>query len=253
MTYEIDSACAIKSGVDRYTYRAEWLPDYGEYVGVCVELPYLRREAPTAPEAVAAIEQAAHEHVDALRACGESAPIPLSERSYSGTFVVKTSPALHARLALEASEERVSMNQWIVQKLSGRAEQRLRAFRVRLAGSEATHSASPWCAENWDFLIRSVPIVSNPSLKASTRPEGRWVTMSLLVAASAQSLAASGAMAATRGPATRSALDQKAPSGLSRSIRLRTARRARWPVSAIPRTRTVPPVASCWRCQSLIA
>jgi hypothetical protein len=35
MTYEIDSACAIKSGVDRYTYRAEWLPDYGEYVGVC--------------------------------------------------------------------------------------------------------------------------------------------------------------------------------------------------------------------------
>ena len=106
--------------MDRYTYRAEWLPDYGEYVGVCVELPYLRREAPTAPEAVAAIEQATREHVDSLRASGESAPLPLSERRYSGTFVVRTSPSLHARLALEANEERVSMNQWIVQKLSGR-------------------------------------------------------------------------------------------------------------------------------------
>jgi hypothetical protein len=31
---------------------------YNEYVGVCVELPYLRREAPTAPEAVAAIQEA---------------------------------------------------------------------------------------------------------------------------------------------------------------------------------------------------
>jgi HicB-like protein involved in pilus formation len=49
-----------------------------------------------------------------------SAPTPLCERRYSGTFLVRTSPELHARLALEASEERVSMNQWIVQKLSGR-------------------------------------------------------------------------------------------------------------------------------------
>jgi predicted HicB family RNase H-like nuclease len=88
---------------------------------VCVELPYLRREAPTAPEAVAAIEQATREHVDAMRTCGEAAPIPLSERSYSGTIVVRTSPELHARLALEATEQGVSMNQWIVQKLSGRA------------------------------------------------------------------------------------------------------------------------------------
>ncbi|HWT49513.1 MAG TPA: type II toxin-antitoxin system HicB family antitoxin [Mycobacterium sp.] len=59
--------------------------------------------------AVAAVEQAVNQ-----------APRPLSERSYSGTFVVRTSPALHARVALEATEPRVSMNQWIDQKLSGR-------------------------------------------------------------------------------------------------------------------------------------
>jgi predicted HicB family RNase H-like nuclease len=121
VTPEFDSACAIKSAVDHYTYRVQWSPDYGEYIGVCIELPYLRREAPTAEQAVAAIEQATREHVDAMRRTGEAAPAPLYERHYSGTFVVRTSPELHARLALEAGEERVSMNQWIVQKLSGRA------------------------------------------------------------------------------------------------------------------------------------
>ena len=121
VTRESGCACATKSRVDRYTYRAEWSPHYNEYVGVCVELPYLRREAPTAPEAVAAIQEALVEHLHTLRACGDPIPAPLSERSYSGTFSVRTSPELHARLALEAIEQGVSMNQWIVQKLSGRA------------------------------------------------------------------------------------------------------------------------------------
>ncbi|MGD1255053.1 type II toxin-antitoxin system HicB family antitoxin [Mycobacterium seoulense] len=107
--------------MDRYTYRAQWLPDYNEYLGVCIELPYMRREAPTAPQAVAAIEDAVKEHVEALRATGESPPEPLSERRYSGKFLVRTLPQLHARLALEAIEQGVPMNQWIVQKLSGRA------------------------------------------------------------------------------------------------------------------------------------
>lgn len=110
--------------MDRYTYRAEWSPNFGEYLGVCIEFPYLKRDAPTAPQAVAAIEQAVSEHVQVLRACGDSVPAPFSERSYSGTFVVRTSPALHARLALEAAEQAVSMNQWIVQKLSGRTPDR---------------------------------------------------------------------------------------------------------------------------------
>ena len=70
--------------MDRYTYRAEWSSDYDEYVGVCIELPYLRREAATAPEAVAAIEHA------------ENQPPYHFRNGYSGTLVVRTSPALHA-------------------------------------------------------------------------------------------------------------------------------------------------------------
>ncbi|SON60693.1 hypothetical protein MSIMFI_02193 [Mycobacterium simulans] len=55
-----------------------------------------------------------------LRGTGEEPPTPLTERNYSGTIVIRTSRALHARLAIEAAEQRVSMNQLVVQKLSGR-------------------------------------------------------------------------------------------------------------------------------------
>jgi predicted HicB family RNase H-like nuclease len=83
-------------------------------------MPYLRREAPTAQEAVAAIEAAVDEHVATVQECGDTPPTPISDRSYSGTIVVRTSPELHRRLVLEAAEERVSMNQLVVQRLSGR-------------------------------------------------------------------------------------------------------------------------------------
>ena len=51
---------------------------------------------------------------------GSEPPKPLSERKFSGRFMVRTSPALHARLSMEATEQAVSLNQWVVQKLAGR-------------------------------------------------------------------------------------------------------------------------------------
>jgi predicted HicB family RNase H-like nuclease len=109
-----------QSGVSPYTYRVEWSPEDDEYVGVCIEIPYLTRRAASAHDALTAITEAAEQSVEDMQACGEVAPAPLNERNYSGSFMVRTSPALHARLALEAAEQRVSMNQWIVQRLSDR-------------------------------------------------------------------------------------------------------------------------------------
>ncbi|MGB9224624.1 type II toxin-antitoxin system HicB family antitoxin [Mycobacterium sp.] len=106
--------------MSRYTYRAEWCPTHDEYIATCTELPFLTRRAPTGHEAIAAIEQAVDEHLQDVRASGEEAPPPLTERNFSGTFVVRTSRELHTRLVLEAAEQRVSMNHWVVQKLADR-------------------------------------------------------------------------------------------------------------------------------------
>jgi len=105
---------------NHYTYRAEWSPERGEYVGLCLEFPRVSRHAPTAREAIAEIEQAVAEHVEGMERGGEAVPTSLTERRYSGSFIVRTSPALHARLTIEAVEQRVSLNQLVVQKLAER-------------------------------------------------------------------------------------------------------------------------------------
>lgn len=106
--------------MNHYTYRVEWAPEQGQYVGRCIELRFLSHWASTLQEAIAGVEHAVDEHIAEREAAGDDVPAPLTEQQYSGRFVVRTSPALHARLTIEAAEQGVSMNQWVVQKLANR-------------------------------------------------------------------------------------------------------------------------------------
>jgi predicted HicB family RNase H-like nuclease len=103
--------------VNRYTYCAEWSSEFTEYIGRCLELPWLSQRAPTLKEAIASVEHAVDEY---LAERDGDIPRPLTDRKFSGRFVVRTSPMLHARLAVEAAEQNVSMKQWVVQKLADR-------------------------------------------------------------------------------------------------------------------------------------
>jgi predicted HicB family RNase H-like nuclease len=106
--------------VNNYTYRIEWSFETCEYVGRCLEFPLQFSNAPTAQGAVQGIERNVAEVVADLEACGAPSPESISDRRYSGNFVVRTSPQLHARLVVEASEQGASLNHWVVQKLAGR-------------------------------------------------------------------------------------------------------------------------------------
>jgi predicted HicB family RNase H-like nuclease len=104
--------------VNRYTYRAEWSAEFGQYIGRCLELPWLAQRGSTLKDAIAGVEQAVDEYL--AERDGASIPRPLTDRKFSGRFVVRTSPMLHARLVVEAAEQNVSMNQWVVSKLADR-------------------------------------------------------------------------------------------------------------------------------------
>ncbi len=106
---------------NRYTYRVAWSTDDGAYVGRCLEFARLFETAPTAQQALARIEQAVMEQIQIFdRVFGGEPPTPLTEQNYSGRFMVRTSRALHERLVIEAAEQGVSLNQWVVQKLVDR-------------------------------------------------------------------------------------------------------------------------------------
>lgn len=103
-----------------YTYRAVWDVVRGEYVAQCLEFPREEARAPTPLEAIAGIEKAVEIQLAEREEFELEPPESLSDRRYSGTFVVRTSAMLHRRMAIEAAEQGVSMNQWIVSKLSDR-------------------------------------------------------------------------------------------------------------------------------------
>jgi predicted HicB family RNase H-like nuclease len=103
--------------VNRYTYRAEWCSEFGQYTDRCLELPWLSQYAPTMRDAIAAVESAVDEYLADRNGDG---PRPLTDGKFSGKFLVRTSPMLHARLTVEAKEQNVSLNQWVVQKLADR-------------------------------------------------------------------------------------------------------------------------------------
>ena len=53
-----------------------------------------------------------------LTASGEAIPEPLSERAYSGRFVVRVPSEVRRRLAREAAEQHVSLNRLVSDRLA---------------------------------------------------------------------------------------------------------------------------------------
>jgi predicted HicB family RNase H-like nuclease len=55
--------------------------------------------------------------LDDMKASGEEVPMPFSKREYSGSLRVRLPKEQHRRIALEAAEQGVSMNQLIVSRI----------------------------------------------------------------------------------------------------------------------------------------
>jgi hypothetical protein len=72
----------------------------------------------TYQEAFENIREAMAGWIETKLANGFPVPLPVSEDKYSGKFVVRLPKTLHARLAIEAEKEGVSLNQYALYKLS---------------------------------------------------------------------------------------------------------------------------------------
>ena len=104
--------------VSHYTYRVTWSAEDGEFVSTCVEFPSLSWLASSQLEALTGLEELIAETVAEMDGQGEEVPQPYSERSYSGKFNLRVGESLHRRLAMEAAEEQLSINQYVVRRLT---------------------------------------------------------------------------------------------------------------------------------------
>jgi predicted RNase H-like HicB family nuclease len=101
-----------------YTYRVAWSVEDGEHVATVAEFPSLSWLAPTPVEALAGLADVVRDVLADLAASGEPVPAPLSERAYSGRFVVRVPAEVHRRLVREAAEQHVSLNRLVSDRLA---------------------------------------------------------------------------------------------------------------------------------------
>lgn len=107
-----------RAGVSHYTYRVTWSSEDDEFVATCVEFPSLSWLASSQVEALTSLEDLIADTIADMQRHGETVPPPLSERTYSGKFNLRVGESLHRRLAIEAAEEQVSINQLVIRRLT---------------------------------------------------------------------------------------------------------------------------------------
>lgn len=109
---------ATRPEVSHYTYRVSWSAEDEEFVASCLEFPSLSWLAPSQVEALQGLESLLRDVIADLEENGESVPVPFSERSYSGKFLVRVGEQLHRDLAQQAAEQQMSLNQYVMKKLA---------------------------------------------------------------------------------------------------------------------------------------
>lgn len=106
------------TNVKHYAYRVMWSAGDGEHVATVAEFPSLSWLHSDQAKALRGLVDLVADVVADLEANGESIPVPIAERRFSGKFNVRVPESLHRELALAAAEAGVSMNRFVSDRLA---------------------------------------------------------------------------------------------------------------------------------------
>ncbi|MDR1183603.1 MAG: type II toxin-antitoxin system HicB family antitoxin [Coriobacteriales bacterium] len=105
---------------EEYTYRVFWSEDDGEFVATVAEFPLLSYVAPSQMKALSGIVEVVAAALEVYAEDGRGAPVPLGLAEYSGRLNLRMPPELHREIAMQASEQHISINRFINSKLAMR-------------------------------------------------------------------------------------------------------------------------------------
>jgi predicted RNase H-like HicB family nuclease len=88
------------------------------YLATVLEFEGCMSDGASYQEAFENIQEAMTGWIETKLAKGFPIPPPVGDEKYSGKFMVRLPKTLHARLAIEAEKEKVSLNQYVLYKLS---------------------------------------------------------------------------------------------------------------------------------------
>lgn len=108
----------MKNDIEKYTYRIEWSEDDQCHIARCLEFPSLTAHGDTIEEALSEIEYVVVETVKWLQEEGETVPTPLGLKKFKGHLTLRIPPEKHRELVIRCAEEGVSLNRFILSRLS---------------------------------------------------------------------------------------------------------------------------------------
>jgi antitoxin HicB len=115
-------AVAEKKSINYYMklkYPAEIVEcEEGGYFARVPDLPGCMTQAETLKELLANLSEAREVWLEGALEAGEEIPLPGGEGRSSGRLLLRMPRSLHARLARDAEREGVSLNQYVVSRLS---------------------------------------------------------------------------------------------------------------------------------------
>ena len=103
---------------DHFTYRVTWSEEDKEYVGLCAEFPSLSWLDESPESALKGIRNIVADVIKDMKKNSEPVPEAIASRRYTGKFIVRVTPDVHKKLAIEAAESGVSLNRVVSAKLN---------------------------------------------------------------------------------------------------------------------------------------
>jgi predicted RNase H-like HicB family nuclease len=108
----------MKNEFEKYTYRIEWSEEDHCHVARCLEFPSLAAHGDTIEEVLREIKYVVAESLKWMREEGETVPKPLGLKKFKGHLSLRIPPEKHRELAIRCAEEGISLNQFILSRLS---------------------------------------------------------------------------------------------------------------------------------------
>jgi predicted RNase H-like HicB family nuclease len=103
---------------EKYTYRVEWSEDDKVHITRCMEFPSLMAHGNTAGTALLEIEKVVSESIKWMEEENELIPESFGLKKFKGNLTLRVPSEIHKKLVIKSAEEGVSLNQYILAKIS---------------------------------------------------------------------------------------------------------------------------------------
>ena len=104
--------------IEKYTYRGEWSEEDQLHIARCLEFPSLTAHGKTVGGALKEIEKVVEEAIVWMKEENEEIPEPFGLKKYKGNLTLRVPAEVHRKLSIKSAEEGVSINQYILSKIS---------------------------------------------------------------------------------------------------------------------------------------